>query len=83
LSEAFKAIDFSACFYLSPPVRRGFSGGQPVHIKCWALAKIMLCCCQFIERTKRTTAVKIKVVRFKIIPGDRGKVGSGWLTRLL
>jgi hypothetical protein len=38
---------------------------------------------QFIERTWLAVAGKSKAVRHKIIPGDRGKVGSGWLTRLL
>ena len=38
---------------------------------------------QFIERTKRTVESKIDPVRFKIIPGDWGKAGSGWLARLL
>jgi hypothetical protein len=60
-----------------------FSGEQPVHINLWAEKKILLKSFQFIERTKRAAAVKIKAVRFKMIPGDRGKAGSGWLTRLL
>ena len=45
--------------------------------------KILLESLQFIERTKRAAESNIEVVRFKIIPGDWGKVGSGWLPRLL
>ena len=43
----------------------------------------MIRCLQFIERTKRAAESKIDVVRFKIIPGDWGKVRSGWLIWLL
>jgi hypothetical protein len=54
-----------------------------VHINLWAEIKFLLECLQFIERTKRAAESKIEVVRFRIIPGDWGKAGSGWLTRLL
>jgi hypothetical protein len=59
------------------------SGEQPVHINLWADSKNLLIYKQFIERTWRAAAGKSKVVRHRIIPGDWGKVGSGWLTRLL
>jgi len=49
----------------------------------WAEIKFLLESLQFIERTKRAAKSKIDVVRFRIIPGDWGKVRSGWLTRLL
>ena len=54
-----------------------------MHINLWAEINFLLKWLQFIERTKRAAAVKSKVVRFKIIPGDWGKAGSGWLARLL
>ena len=39
---------------------------------------------QFIERTKRAVAVeRMKLFVSRIIPGDWGKVGSGWLIRPL
>jgi hypothetical protein len=62
---------------------RAVFGGQVVHIKSWAEFGTVVCCGQFIERTKRAAKSKIDVVRFKIIPGDWGKAGSGWLPRLL
>ncbi len=37
----------------------------------------------FIEITKRAAEGKTGVERFKIIPGDWGKIGSGWLIRFL
>jgi hypothetical protein len=60
-----------------------FSREQPVHINLWAETKFLIESSQFIERTKRAAAGNSKAVRFRIIPGDWGKVGSGWLTRLL
>ena len=45
--------------------------------------KYLLDCLQFIERTKRAVAGNSKAVRFRIIPGDWGKVRSGWLIWLL
>jgi hypothetical protein len=53
-----------------------------VDINLWAEIKFLLECYQFIERTKRAAESKIEVVRFRIIPGDWGKAGSGWLIRL-
>ena len=54
-----------------------------VDINLWAEINFLLKYFQFIERTKLAAESKIDVVRFRIIPGDWGKVGSGWLTRLL
>ena len=54
-----------------------------VHINLWAEIKFLLELLQFIERTKRAAKSKIDVVRFRIIPGDWGKVRSGWLIWLL
>ena len=54
-----------------------------VHINLWAEIKYLLKCLQFIERTWRAAAGNSKVERHRIIPGDRGKIGSGWLIRFL
>ena len=52
-------------------------------MKRWAGWEKLIRCSQFIERTKRAVKSKIDGVRFRIIPGDWGKVRSGWLIWLL
>ena len=54
-----------------------------MHIKCWVISETMICCSQFIERTELAAKSKINGVGSRIIPGDWGKAGSGWLTGLL
>ena len=54
-----------------------------MNMKLYAEINFLLKYLQFIERTKRAAESKIEVVRFRIIPGDRGKIGSGWLIRFL
>jgi hypothetical protein len=82
-AKAVISLEFIGVFNLFTVCSRQVFGEQPVHINWWAEIKFLLDCFQFIERTKRAAASKIEAVRFRIIPGDWGKAGSGWLTRLL
>jgi len=70
-----------ALFTRYPPAR---FGEQPVHIKSLSERRNLLECSQFIERTKRAVAInRLKLFVSRIIPGDWGKAGSGWLAGLL
>jgi hypothetical protein len=81
--EIARSLEFIGDLSLFTVCSPRIIGEQPVHINLWAEIKFLLESLQFIERTKRAAKSKIDVVRFRIIPGDWGKAGSGWLTRLL
>jgi len=78
-----RSLDFIGVLSLFAAFSPRIFGEQPVHINLWAEINFLVESLQFIERTKRAAKSKIDVVRFRIIPGDWGKAGSGWLTRLL
>jgi hypothetical protein len=77
-------LDFVGQNLLFTLFSRGDFGEQGVYINSLKELREMLGCRQFIERTKRAVAVeRLKLFVSGIIPGDWGKVRSGWLARLL
>jgi len=82
-SENAVSLDIVGIYALFTVYSPWIFGEQPVHINLWAEINFLLKCFQFIERTWRAAAGNSKVERHRIIPGDRGKIGSGWLIRFL
>jgi hypothetical protein len=55
-----------------------------VHINFFTDSEFLIKCGQFIERTRWLVKTKVSIkVLSKIIPGDRGKIESGWLVQSL
>jgi hypothetical protein len=57
---------------------------KAVHINRFTDSEFLIECSQFIERTRWLVKTKVGTkVLSKIIPGDRGKIESGWLIQSL